>query len=103
MSARLLQINFKFDLSKSEYEGAADQLAQAFAELAGLRWKIWIMNAAEREAGGIYLFEDEAAMQNYLNGPLAAQLKAHPSLRDLSVKAFEVMDAPTKVTRGPIG
>lgn len=101
MSGQILQINFKFDLSKSEYEEVAGQLAQSFAELGGLRWKIWIMNAAEREAGGVYLFDDEASVQTFLNGPLAAQVKSHPSLSDLSAKVFDVMDAPTKITRGP--
>ena len=102
MSAQLLQINFRFDLSRSEYEEAAGQLAPLFADLAGLRWKIWILNEAELEAGGIYLFKDEASVQEYLNGPLAAQVKSHPAFSDLSAKVFEVMEEATQLTRGPI-
>ena len=102
MSAQLLQINFKFSLSTAEYEEAAAQLAPLFAEVVGLRWKVWIMNEAELEAGGIYLFEDETSIQGFLNGPLAAQVKSHPAFSDLSAKAFEVMNEPTQITRGPV-
>lgn len=102
MAAHIVQINFKFDLPRSEYEQAADQLAGLFAALSGLRWKVWTMNEAESEAGGIYLFEDEASMQSFLGGPLAAQVQSHPALRDFSVKTFEVMAGPTATTRGPV-
>lgn len=102
MAAHIVQINFKFDLSRAEYEQAADQLAGFFAELSGLRWKVWILNEAEFEAGGIYLFEDRASMQSFLTGPLAAQVQGHPALHDFSVKTFEVMAGPSATTRGPV-
>ena len=45
MSEQILQINFNFNVSRMEYEEAAGLLAPSFAELPGLRWKIWLMNA----------------------------------------------------------
>lgn len=102
MAAHIVQINFKYDLTRSEYEQAADQLAGFFAELSGLRWKVWILNEAESEAGGVYLFEDQDSVQSFLTGPLAAQVQGHPALRDFSVKTFEVMAGPTATTRGPV-
>jgi hypothetical protein len=38
------------------------------------------MNEAEHGAGGIYLFESEAAAQAYLAGPIVAELKASPAV-----------------------
>jgi len=102
MSAQLLQINFKFSVSSSEYEESAGQLAPLFSDIPGLRWKIWILNEAELEAGGVYLFEDEDSVEGFLNGPLAAQVKSHPAFSDLSAKVFEVMGAATEMTRGPV-
>ena len=102
MSERVLLIEFNYDFSKTEYEEAANQLAPLFAELTGLRWKIWIMNEAESSAGGVYMFEDEASVQGFLNGPLAAQVQGHPAVSNLSAKAFEVMESPSAVTRGPL-
>lgn len=102
MSAMLLQVNFTFNVSRAEYEEAVGPLANDFAALDGLVWKVWIMNEEEREAGGIYLFEDDASMQAYLQGPLAASVLAHPALSDFSVKPFEVMEDISEVTRGPV-
>jgi len=102
MAEKLLQINFKFSVSKAEYEQAAASLAPSFAEVDGLRWKIWILNEAESEAGGIYLFEDEASLEAFLAGPLAAQVKSHPAFSDMSAKQFDVMPDVTAITRGPV-
>lgn len=102
MVGKILQINFKFNISKDDYEQAVSALASEFAAVPGLRWKIWIMNEAEQEAGGIYLFDDEASVKAMLEGPLAAQVTSHPALSDFSVKQFDVMDNITAITRGPV-
>ncbi len=102
MSGRILQINFKFNVSRGEYEQAVSSLAREIAVVAGLRWKVWIMNEAESEAGGIYLFDDEASVNAYLEGPIVAQVTSHPALSDFSVKQFDVMEDVTAVTRGPV-
>jgi len=102
MAGRILQVNFKFSVSRAEYEQAANSLAPQFAEVAGLRWKVWTMNEAQNEAGGVYYFDDESSLQTYLAGPLAEAVKSHPALSDMTVKQFEVMGDVTAITRGPI-
>jgi hypothetical protein len=99
----ILQINFTLTVPASDYEKLADSVAQAFAEVPGLKWKIWLLNPGAQEAGGIYLFESQATVDAFLNGPLVAQVKALPAIRNLSVKQFEVMPEVTAVTRGPVG
>jgi hypothetical protein len=103
MSATILQINFQLNVSPAEFEEIASSLAIDFARLPGLRWKIWLMNETEGEAGGIYLFEDESSVQAYLEGPLAAAVMAHPALSNLTAKSFAVIEDCTAVTRGPVG
>ncbi len=102
MSVKLLQLNFKFNVSGADYEQAVSPLASEFAALPGLRWKIWMINEAEQEAGGIYLFDDEASVKALLEGPLVAQVTSHPALSDFSVKQFDVMEEMTAITRGPV-
>jgi hypothetical protein len=102
MSGRILQLNFKFSVSGAEYEESVSPLADGIAAVAGLRWKVWLMNEAESEAGGIYLFDDEASVKAYLEGPIVAQVTSHPALSDFSVKQFDVMDKVTAITRGPV-
>ena len=102
MSARLLQLNFKFSVSASEYAQAVAPLAADFATLPGLQWKVWMIDEANQEAGGIYLFDDEASVRDYLEGPLAALVTNHPALSDFSVKQFDVMEDVSVITRGPV-
>jgi len=102
MSEMLLQINFNFNVTKADYEQAATSLAGEFAEVDGLRWKIWTLNESENEAGGIYLFNDESSLQSFLAGPLAEKVKNHPALVNMIVKQFYVMSDVTAITRGPV-
>lgn len=102
MAGKILQINFKFKVSGAEYEQAVSLLANEFAAVAGLRWKIWIVNETEREAGGIFLFNDETSVNAFLKGPLAAQVTSHPALSDFIVKQFNILEEATVITRGPI-
>jgi hypothetical protein len=96
----ILQINFNLNLPVAEYRRMAASVAHAFIDVPGLRWKIWLLNPAAQEAGGIYLFDSQASLDAYLNGPLVAQLRGLTSIRDISIKQFEVIPEVTALTRG---
>ena len=98
----LLQINYRFSVSRAEFESGFDAIASEIAQVPGLRWKIWLLDEAESRGGGIYLFDDEESVRAYLEGPIVAALKSYPVLSELSVKSFSVLEEPTAVTRGPI-
>jgi hypothetical protein len=102
MTARVLQLNFKFSISGAEYEQAAASLASEFADVAGLRWKVWLLNESENEAGGLYLFDSDSSLQAFLSGPLAARVMSLPVLSDFSAKQFDVMADVSAITRGPV-
>jgi hypothetical protein len=97
----ILQINFNINAPVAEYQKMADSVAHAFLDVPGLRWKIWLLNPAALEAGGIYLFDSQASLDAYLNGPLVAQLRGLKAIRHISMKQFEVMTEVTSLTRGP--
>jgi hypothetical protein len=102
MPAKILQINFRLTVSTADYESLCRSMAHAFADVPGLRWKVWLLNERQKEAGGIYLFESEQALNSFLSSPLAAQVKSHPALHDLSAKPFDIQEDVTAITRGPI-
>ena len=102
MSECILQLNFDLKVSPNEYSEAANQMADLFAVVPGLKWKIWLLDEERGEAGGIYLFNDETALEQFLASPLAAEVQSHPGLRNLEAKKFGVMNEPTEVTRGPV-
>ena len=98
----ILQINFNLNVPVAEYQKIADSVAHAFLDVRGLRWKIWLLNPAAQEAGGIYLFDSQESLDAYLNGPLVAQLRGSTSVRNISIKQFEVMPEVTALPRGPV-
>jgi Putative mono-oxygenase ydhR len=98
----ILQVNFKLNVPIAEYRKICDAVAQPIADVPGLQWKVWLLNEQENEAGGIYLFKDEQALNDYLSGPIVSQIKSHPAFQELNVKRFDVMEDVTAVTRGPI-
>ncbi len=102
MPGKILQVNFKFSVTGEEYAQAVSALANEYAAVPGLRWKVWIINEAEKEAGGIYYLEDEASLKALLEGPLTAKVVSHPALSDFSVKQFDVMEDVSTITRAPI-
>jgi len=102
MSEKILQLNLNFGISRGELEAAWLEAAQPIADVPGLRWKVWLMNEAQHEAGGIYLFENEAAAQSYLAGPIVAALKSSPAVSNISAKLFDVLESHSAITRAPV-
>ncbi len=101
MSATVLQINFDYDGSWAEYEAANGPAAGQIAGIPGLGWKVWLKNAATGEAGGIYLFHDQAAAHAFA-AQAATMLGAVPQYTNVSIKQFGIIETLTAVTRGPI-
>jgi len=103
MAQQILQINFKINVAREQYESTVAPIAQQFAEVPGCIWKIWLMNEKDSEAGGIYLFADEASVVAYKASPLVAAMLVHPALSDINIKQFEVLTEVSRVTRAPLG
>lgn len=103
MPLKVLLVSVKFSVSRAEYQQMVAPLINTVLDAPGLRWKIWLMNAAQGEAGGVYLFDDEPSAEAFLTGPLIAGLKSQPGLTNLTAKAFDVMEAETALTHGPVG
>ena len=101
MSTTILQINFDFAGLWADYETGNAPGAAQIAGVPGLGWKIWLKNATTGEAGGIYLFHDEAAAQGFA-AQVGAMLKDVPQYTNVSIKQFGVIEALTAITRGPI-
>ena len=102
MSKKILQVNFKLKVPVKEYEKICDQLAMPIAGTKGMAWKVWIINDASNEAGGIYLFEDDSSLKKYTEGEIVKTIMSHPAVSDINVKIFDVMEKHTKTTSGPV-
>ena len=100
MSEKVLQVNFKYSLPTEELIKATSESADAIASKPGLRWKIWCHNDETHEAGGLYLFADEASADAYTEW-VTEQLKGMP-VSDITVRKFDINEDATAITRGPV-
>ena len=75
MTQKILQINYKFGIPAPDFSRAMLPAAQPISESPGPQWKTWLINEADSEAGGIYLFEDEAAVNRFAPRRRAASRK----------------------------
>lgn len=104
MSYKLVQITFRNLQGQTKAaQKSAWERAHQIADWPGLIWKIWIYNQEAQLAGGVYLFVDKSSAQAYLKGPIAASLSAAPGVADMVTNLFDVDEARTATTRGPLG
>jgi hypothetical protein len=97
----LIQFDFSYHGPfGEEMTDAMDGLARSIADEPGLIWKIWTENEAAKQAGGIYLFADEETARAYVSKH-TARLESF-GITDPNVKLFDVNDALTGITRGPL-
>jgi len=101
VAVQILIVNFNLDgLSEEGFASSCDELAPVFAAVPGLASKIWLADRAEGVFGGVYVFESEQAVDDYLESDLFAGIGATPGLVNISVRRFGVLEGPTRVTRG---
>ncbi|MDK3074660.1 monooxygenase [Sedimentitalea sp. JM2-8] len=97
----ILQVDFPYSGPwGQEMAEAMDDLARSIAGEPGLIWKIWTENQAAGEAGGIYLFEDAASAEAYLNMH-RARLNGF-GVEAVRGKIFAVNDALSRIDRAPL-
>lgn len=87
-------------LSEAELLATATELAPNFAGIPGCSEKTWIIDPANRTAGGIYKFADRASIDNYLASELWAGVKSTPQFTNLTTEIHGVMEAATRITHG---
>ena len=94
-------INFNLSgITREQYEGGCDELAQAFADLPGLISKHWLADDENNTYGGVYIWESKDAYEGYLKSDLFAGVGSNPALANIVSKDFDVIEGPTRVTRG---
>ncbi len=102
MSQKILVTNYTYSVTREEFETMTAQLAQAFADVDGCLWKIWLIDDEKKEAGAVYLFKDEESLQNFKSSPLVASVLSHPALSNFDLKEREILKEVSVITRAPL-
>lgn len=87
------------NVSEPDFIEANKEFAQMMAAVPGLVAKLWLRGPDEDGYGGVYLWQDRDAYENFLAGDLWAEVARDESLLDLATHDFVVMDDLTRMTR----
>lgn len=102
MSQKMLVTNYNYNVTREELENTFAELAQSFADVPGCIWKIWLIDEAKKEAGAIYLFTNDEALQNFKSSPLVAAVLSHPALSNFDLKERDILKKVSAITRAPL-
>jgi len=83
--------------------GLRDNLAPSYATVPGLARKIWLANSETGTYGGVYIWRDKRAMEDFATTDLFNSVATHPKLDGITSLDFDVLPGPTQITNGSIG
>jgi heme-degrading monooxygenase HmoA len=94
-------VNFHLkDISEEDYRRQCEAIASAFANLPGLISKTWLADPETNTYGGVYLWRDRQAMEDYTGSDLYKGMLANPHFDGVTVSDFAILENPTRITRG---
>lgn len=97
----ILQVDFPYQGPwGDEMATAMEELAKSIAKEPGMIWKIWTENSAQKEAGGIYMFDTEQNARNYLD--MHTKRLAGFGITPVTGKIFAVNDQLSRLDNAPL-
>lgn len=102
MTKKVFTTKFNYAMPTEELKKIMPMVAPEFSSIPGCNWKIWLINEDHKEAGGIYLFESVAELEQYLNGSLFASVVNNPAFTNLQTNTFGIAEAASAITDAPL-
>jgi hypothetical protein len=99
MDHHCVQVEFELNVGAAEWTAHCEKAVDAMRALPGLEWKLWLLDAEKKTAGGIYLFRSAEAAEAYVHGPIIARLRELPAVKSVRVRTTPVVDSLSVKTR----
>jgi hypothetical protein len=100
MTPTILHVRTTTRTSAGAILAGAEGPARAIAAVPGLIWKVWILDEAASEFGGVYLFASRAQAQAYVDGPFLEHLRQDPRVARVEHRMWDT-HALSALTRAP--
>ena len=100
MHAQLITYQLN-DISQAEYlKQMVEPDAPILANVKGLISKVWLADEEKNTFGGFYLWENKAAMDDFMHSELVKAVVSRPFVKNVSSVDFEVNQTASLITRG---
>ena len=100
MSTTILHVRTTTRTSPGAILAGGAGSARAIAAVPGLIWKVWLLDEAAAELGGVYLFASRAEAQAYVDGPILERLRHDPRVVQVEHRMWDT-HALSALTRAP--
>ena len=98
----VLHMRLKLRVPPDVFLAKSREAATGIASVAGLIWKIWMLQQEELEVGGMYLFANRETAEAYLNGPLVQAVRSNPAVVSTESRLWAVESSLSAITRAPL-
>lgn len=93
--------NYKLSLTPAEYKARwQEPYAKDIANVPGLIRKTWMADFDAGVFASVYIWEDKASMDSFMDSPAIAKVAAEPFLSNLSIIAIPIHEEASLITRG---
>ena len=87
------------EVADDDFVAANEEFAALMNAVPGLLAKVWLRDEGENVYGGLYLWRDRAAHDDFVGSDLWASVLSDDSVSDLVSRDFAVMDELTRSTQ----
>ena len=87
------------EMSDDDFMEANQEFAAMMAAVPGLLAKVWLKAPSGSVYGGVYLWRDRQAYEEFLSSELWASVLSDDSLTDLDSRDFAAMEELTRLTQ----
>jgi hypothetical protein len=98
----VLHLRFKLRVPPDALLAHSREAATIISSVEGLIWKIWVLQKAPFEMGGIYLFAHREAAEAYLNHPVIQAVRGNPAVVSAESQLWDVESSLSALTRAPL-
>ena len=95
---RIRIVTFGLNIPTEDYTAYTAHIAPGFTAWPGLLGKWWLGDAGSGTFGGVYLFATRQDADRSRETDLFRGMFANPALSDVTVREYDVLDAPTAIT-----
>jgi hypothetical protein len=95
---RIRIVTFALGIPAENYVQHATHLAPEFSSWPGLQAKWWLGDTGSGTYGGVYLFATREDADLSRETELFRGMSTNPAFRDVTVREYDLLDAPTAIS-----
>ncbi len=99
MLVQVVTLNFE-GMTYDDVVAASEQFIPPLVAMPGLLSKTWLANPETNTYGGVYLWADREALDNYAQSDFWRTFTSDPRVVNVRSESFGILEEPSRATNG---